>query len=416
MGRGWGVPAPGQDLEVWPSSSGLGQAVTLGDSVAALVGAYASAPTGTSYASWSTPDSTVGNNGGTSGNTGGDYSSPQDAAETAAENDWLWGLGDAVEAGNVEGYVNDHLEYEQVWCELFEVPSGGECPTPYTTSCDPPCVHPSAVCSVEDLPWWEAVGRYEFGDVIDQPALIGPQRDAFDVPVELLTVDPMAGVTPWSVTDIDRLAVVLQYAWAVLLDNLDLIEWIVCLYYGEDIPADDGQLFDSRNTTVAECVNSRILGDPPKLTFRFIDWIGITGGVMSGGDPQGWSGLPGGQIVLSKLVLSKYVEPFEQAAGDDAARFCVVADFAGSLLHELIHTCPGAEPLDNNCPDVVLPRTPEVNCCSTSYLIENAFRSALGVRYPCLANTAGCAYYTFQGLWGNDGAAYVGAPPDGVVP
>ena len=45
------------------------------------------------------------------------------------------------------------------------------------------------------------------------------------------------------------------------------------------------------------------------------------------------------------------------------------------------------------------------------YLVENAFRWALGQRYPCLINSTNCNYYGDPCLFGADSYSYPGTPP-----
>ena len=84
-------------------------------------------------------------------------------------------------------------------CDRFAPPAAGDCPLIGSLStCNPPCIHerPDG-CDIATLPFDEADGLYDF---VYNVSSVNEQID-------------------WEAVDI------VQYAWAVLLDNLDLVAW-----------------------------------------------------------------------------------------------------------------------------------------------------------------------------------------------
>ena len=265
-------------------------------------------------------------------------------------------------------------------CLKFDPPVTGECPLHADAdACPIPCLseRPGS-CDIDLLPFDAAEDLYDFGY---SPA----------------TLDE---VIDWEAVDI------VQYAWALLLDNLDLVAWTACLYYGETTVDDSffenlGGLFGAAGS-VAECLVDKVEGRAPDVTIRFVPKL-ASGAFATTPNP-----ITGGTIFIptqGKTWQNCYVAKFKATPHGSAQQFCVVADLAATLLHELVHSCLTAGSADapggGDDPDV----------CSTSYLIENSFRWALGQRFPCLCATADCGYYFDDRLWRNDGAAYTGSPP-----
>ena len=265
-------------------------------------------------------------------------------------------------------------------CPTFDTPSTGECPLVGGVSeCPPPCLNEQPDgCDIDSLPFHDADGLYDFVYSI-------ASRDEA----------------------VDREAVdLVQYAWAVLLDNLDLVDWIACLFYGET--SHDSSVFENLGEifgvagSVAECLTEKIQGKAPDVTIRFTHDSG-SGDFWASPNP-----VTGGTIhipITGKVWQTNYVEKYKNAAPGSADQFCIVADLAATLLHELVHSCLTAGSADAPGGD------DDPNLRSTSYLIENNFRWALGQRYPCLCPTSNCGFYYDDRLWRNDGTSYSGEPP-----
>lgn len=188
----------------------------------------------------------------------------------------------------------------------------------------------------------------------------------------------------------------IEAAWAILLANIDLAEWVACLFTGLEAFSSFG------NESLAKCLRDRVLGQGA--------WFGAGGNVTiklqdKVGSFLTWWTPFGGIIHIrtrSSTWQNKYVALYKN--GDEKEKFCIAADLAGTLLHELVHTCLAgySAASDESCE------------CEISYLIENAFRWALGQRYTCLAGIGPCCYYASSGLLGNSCTAYPDSPPPGV--
>lgn len=341
-------------------------------------------------------DGTGGKGGGGGGGT------PEDVAETEAHNDFLLGLGDAVAEGGdaamdfAVDYLGDDLSVDTkprvvADCDRFDPPVDGLCPLAADTSdCFPPCVYPvsDVLCTVDALPM----------DGIDRKVTV---------------VDLSIGIVPGtSITDTSDMTLVydlLRWAWAVLVANEDIVEWVACQFYGEDANDSGWEAIEGVfgfSGSVAECLVRSIEGDPGYgITLRIFD--GLVDGAFQ--TSKNTSDINVSLVVFADNCMFPYVE-----AGLDAAQqFCIVVDLAGSLLHELVHTCRKGG--DRDSPVDAIAVGDHADGCSTTYLIENAFRWAMGERYPCLAATDGCCYYVSPDLWRNSGASYPGAPPTGVA-
>ncbi|MEQ1504808.1 MAG: hypothetical protein ABMB14_21415 [Myxococcota bacterium] len=329
---------------------------------------------------------------------------PEEEAAVQALNDFLSsGLPEEAEFHDWTVELQDLLDdvAPNPPCERFEPPvDSGTCTLRGTSeTCSEPCLGPVGVCDVATLPCGDVEGLYEL-DVQD--------------------IDT-------STFDTDWLRMV-KYAWAVLYENVDLVEWVACRIYGEQAVAGPattdyvlgallvpdplwvalGSAWFGRRTSLAQCLSEKIRGMEPDITIRFLSHISSNGaaslafgrdGFLTTGRAIriGWCG-----YAWSMLYDAK----FKAAAAQPAERFCIVVDLAASLLHELVHTCNGTnEGLDLGS-DGDDPRE-----CTTTYLTENAFRWAMSRRYPCLADTANCGFYTDNRMWVSDSTTYPGNPP-----
>ena len=264
-------------------------------------------------------------------------------------------------------------------CPKFDFPSTGECPMPFGSEsvCPTPCIdeHPEG-CDIDSLPFDEA-------------------EDLYDFVYSIASVNEMVD---WEAVDL------VQYAWALLLDNLDLVGWIACLFYGETSRDTGffeglGEMFGVAGS-LAECLTEKIEGRQPDVTIRFSHEKDT---FTTNPNP-----LNGGTIYIpldSETWEDDYVQKYKDAASGSAEQFCIVADLAATLLHELVHSCVTGGSADAPVPN------DGADACSTSYLIENNFRWALGQRYPCLCRAADCDFYFDDRIWRNDGISYPGRPP-----
>lgn len=308
--------------------------------------------------------------------------------ETEAEVD---ALNDAIGGGPDEGQTYDEWRNEieaahdalyepDPGCERFDPPSTGDCSMVGNLAvCAPPCVlEQQSGCDIDTLPFEEADGRYDLVYSAAEPG----------------------GTIDWEMVDM------VQYAWAVLLDNLDLVAWTACLFYGESTRDSSfwenlGDLFGIAGS-VAECLVDKIEGRAPDVTIQFVTSLD-KGAFSTHPDP-----LSGGTIkipVTGSVWANLYVAKYKGAQAGSAEEFCIIADLAATLLHELVHSCLTGGSADAPGGD------DNAGVCSTSYLIENSFRWALGQRYPCLCASASCDYYFDDRTWRSDGAAYPGQAP-----
>lgn len=262
---------------------------------------------------------------------------------------------------------------------------GSDCTLPDDSQCEPPCVNEQPDgCVLDTLPVEEASQNFDWTWAVNDP----------QEPVDQDVIDLVTS------------------AWAVLLDNLDIVEWVACLVYGED-SAVSGPLGAIANlfgvpVSLADCLVEKIVGQPARVELRLNDadsnaFQGKTGGGLSGG----YIRVPAAGNLQQHYL--RYLDPSFAWSSREDQQFCIVADLAATLLHELVHTCPAGGVLDE--PGVENGKAEdEPGSCSAAYLIENAFRWAMGQRFPCLADTA-CWYYMCEQTWMYDEAAYPFLPP-----
>jgi hypothetical protein len=311
---------------------------------------------------------------------------PEDQAAVDAINDMV--SNGPEEGQSQEAFMNELRELQsQLYdygtgsaCDVYAPPAVGECRlVGDAATCPGPCVDMQpASCSLEQLPFAAADGLYDLVYEVDdrtEPV----DREALDL---------------------------VQYAWAVLLDNLDLVEWTACLWYGESdrdssVWENLGEVFGVAGS-VAECLSEKVQGQAPDVTIRFTQQLG------EGAFWTRANAINGGTIFIplnGSRWNDSYLSEFKAATSGSAEQFCIAADLAATLLHELVHSC-----MTGGTADVTADGDAK-NSCTSSYLIENSFRWALGQRYPCLGATTNCSYYTDPRLGNNDGAAYPGEPP-----
>jgi hypothetical protein len=333
--------------------------------------------------------------------TAEDWTGQEEEADTAAFNE-------AVTIDDDEtlfDFVRDLADYWEVsisalgWSEpepmdqsRFEPPAFGKCP-PHrnAVSCIAPLVGPRD-CNVWELPLDKVEGLFDL-------RIAG-------------SLEPI---------DTDWLVLVLS-AWALLLDNLDIIEWIACILTGETAESGQkdffGQLIDvlylGNYRTLAECVTKSIQGIGSDVTIKLQD-------KEIEGSPFNTVRFAGGGKIRIRTQDSHwqddYAGNYKEAPENSCERFCIIADLAATLLHELVHTCLADTISHDKSED-----------CRKSYLMENCFRWALAQRYPALVNeipgidfrrsacdepfhATACWYYRDPQMWLHDGISWPNDPP-----
>lgn len=175
-------------------------------------------------------------------------------------------------------------------------------------------------------------------------------------------------------------------AWAILSENTDLIGWVACMFYGED-----GQ------GSVGDCVSDKIHGRGWNVRIRFVQ-----SKPSDDHHAQAFRGPFGGTIEFpingsgDGTWFDKAIAEYNAAAHDGEDEFCVAADLASMLAHELVHLCPGQHDSHPSGSD-------QSDSCTTSYLIESGLKWALAWRYPCLGDASRCETWAKSATWGSDG-------------
>ena len=173
---------------------------------------------------------------------------------------------------------------------------------------------------------------------------------------------------------------VTRAGWSILKENIDLIYWVGCMYYGSG--------------GVGGCIADQLSQTHERpISLSFLDGTRIP---QTGQEAVGYYDPGRHQIVFlaRNRTVFNLAQSYAAGAGDSLRQFCDAAAFAELLLHELVHTCPEAGDRDNT-PD----GSDAAGQCTTSYLIQNAFMHSLGERYPCLQK---CPNLDTVGSWGND--------------
>ena len=270
------------------------------------------------------------------------------------------------------GSLVDELSTTPTSCETFAPPRRGECSLAGNKKeCGAPCVYSEPNHNIDALPFNDAEDNY---DLVYSIASTSERVD-------------------WEAVDL------MTYAWAFLLDNIDIVRWDACRVYGH---AAGGGLFGFSFTT-AQCLSDKIEGKAPDATVQF---------THESGNGAFWTtanAIDGGTIhvpIDGSVWNSSYLDKFKAASPGSAEQFCIVADLAATIAHELTHSCMTSGNRDNGTSG-----TDDPNVCSTSYLLENNLRWAFGQRYPSLLATADCGYYGDSRMWRNDGVAYPGDAP-----
>ncbi len=198
-------------------------------------------------------------------------------------------------------------------------------------------------------------------------------------------VNAVIPLTRWSKND-EKFAAA---AVALLLENIDLVEWVVCLactWTPDRIPGVAGDPIPDVQAVV-DCVLNDIAGGAKiYLVDRTTRWDAMTGTMVLDG-AMGWAtpGLPGQWDRAVILPTGRF--EWEQARDQyllglnsgvpNARSLCMVAALAETILHEIMHLCAGVAADDAN------------QCWAVQNMAAISFMWALAQRYPCL-QTEGC--------------------------
>lgn len=147
----------------------------------------------------------------------------------------------------------------------------------------------------------------------------------------------------------------ISYAWALMLENTDLVKWAVCWVTGRPSKGD--------------CLVRRIEGKGKRVTIHFTDAAGDddTDGESAGAD------IWGRRIVIYRGSI--FWTSFHDAYWFSTSKeewLCAAISVASVLLHELTHIC--LRSLDDG--------DPERTECFDAYGIQHTFHYALTRRYP----------------------------------
>ncbi|MEQ1572301.1 MAG: hypothetical protein ABMA64_42145, partial [Myxococcota bacterium] len=245
------------------------------------------------------------------------------------------------------------------------------------TSCGDPCLFEVTSCAVPSQAEQDAA-LATFGLVqIDQGFLDSlPDGDVGkgDVPL----VPPATA---------DELAFV-KSALALLLANLDLVEWALCLAasWSVDEPAETDPEADT--AALLDCVLGMLAGGS---SIYLIATFGGGSTGATGGGTRRYSFTPDGQIGAVIPVRGvKWVPGAADHAAGTPDGLCAAITLAGVILHEFVHMCeddtnPDCTSVDNYGSVIAL-------CCSEEQrMTQSMFQWAMSQRYSCLSTpTARC--------------------------
>ncbi len=167
-------------------------------------------------------------------------------------------------------------------------------------------------------------------------------------------------------------------AWAILVQNTDLVKWAVCWITG--------------NPGAGDCIVHRILGKGYKVSIKAKEG--------EGSFHTTW--FREIQILVEGAHWVDYVDIWSCGDGASAEQICSAVDLSATLLHEITHVCNRAW-WDGD----------GAGKCYTSYLVENAYRWAVFHRYRDLAGSGCCDEVRKPDVFGDSYAHY---PDDGCLP
>jgi hypothetical protein len=170
---------------------------------------------------------------------------------------------------------------------------------------------------------------------------------------------------------------VVEAAWAVLLNNPDLVAWALCLAGAAD---------------VVPCIVAKLNGFvQPPMSLDKVDVSPCPGKMVSHIGENRISMCDSDEFQLVPLAAHLY------CAGTSADVECGVVAVAASLLHELVHICSGmGKHLPHDCP--------------IEYLAGSNFVWAAMRRFPAASTSTCCREYAVVGI--NDPRYLPGLPRD----
>lgn len=185
-------------------------------------------------------------------------------------------------------------------------------------------------------------------DNCDAP-MVGPYRSIDDLLSDEMRDEVLRRVTIKGANEDEE--DLLIACWALLIDNVDVVDWISCLVLGW-----------SKQSCLKRVITDRWIRDV-QITIREGDSsiCGRRGSSFSAALNH---------ILICDTPGDNTWEHYRAMWRDDSnpdKRTCAVVDLAATILHELVHTCRSGEPGPGQC--------------GASYRIENSFRWAMTQRY-----------------------------------
>ncbi|MCB9690056.1 MAG: hypothetical protein H6738_20740 [Alphaproteobacteria bacterium] len=161
-------------------------------------------------------------------------------------------------------------------------------------------------------------------------------------------------------------------AWNVLVENIDIALWLACLVGGPD---------------ASRCIDGRITGKQ-EVVFDY-----SVGSVHE--DSTMWMEIspnPSTPIHVNMYRFARLADRFEHATttSDWTDQACVVVEVASLVLHELFHTCiprSKVEPGDDR------------GECNRTYMLQASFQWAMAQRIPCITAGDGCGSFGGDENW-----------------
>ncbi|MCK6524518.1 hypothetical protein L6R49_24190 [Myxococcota bacterium] len=274
-----------------------------------------------------------------------------------------WGrMGSAQKGSASEG--GTRRDEDDVGDDPFEMPPRGEWGSPN-----------SGDCALKDR-----------RDNCDAP-IVGPYRSIDDLLTDELREEVLRRVTITGETGEEEDFLIA--AWALLIANVDVIDWLSCLMMSRRRQQCLSRVVSTRWT---RNVKIRLLSEAHKFCEAGLKF-----------------GERRNNIYICRNSTSNTWESYLslwQGGPGSQSRECGVIDLAATLLHELTHACGQDEPGPNSC--------------GVSYRIENSFRWAMAFRYfgagrhPCCGGRPGNWRKTASGedsaglgpLWNYDGSIF----------
>lgn len=169
----------------------------------------------------------------------------------------------------------------------------------------------------------------------------------------------------------------------MLLENTDLIEWVICWVYGDEKSPDKNM------ATFYQCVLKHLSPKDPQIS-------------MAPAKGSSIARVTGADVLARNPFITWYRSDTwhynTKAWGKRAKKhkLCACIDVAGSLFHEVLHTC-GDFGFGKH---VGLTTTTEVHLpgkCTTVYLAQNLLVWGLFQRYPEAGNSKCCTFVSGSG-------------------